>query len=314
MCAWQTSAAVALVALCAITPAALAQLIVGEDAIHERLEVTIGEDGSAHVLHEVRRNDGPVTLVSVEGTYENIRMTDGAENEVDHAISTHDGGFGVTIFEPASNTIVEYDLVGALSMDGTYTSWKYSYPTETLFVMPQGVARAYINGAAVDFDNGRFLCHGCYADIEYGGDERIYSYTPPDDDDGERIEVRTVAGITDAGFDANANAISMELDADDGVYVDVAIPKSLMDGPYEAYGNERRLVASVGIENMTHSWLQIRGASSGTLNIFGGDAAGGDMGADAAPDITVGIAAIVAGAAGLGIAIAVWSRRRQRVR
>jgi len=301
----------ARLAALALLPAVLAagaQVDMGGTAVHERLEVSIREDGSAHVLHEVRRSEGPVTLPSVPGEHSGITMSDTRGNEADHAVAERDGGFAVEIPPSGDGTIVEYDLAGAVAREGNYLTWEYSYPAETLFVMPPGTARVHVNGATVDIDDARFLCHGCYALLEYSPDERTYSYALAGGAPEGRMEIRTAAGVSGAGIDTDVGVISAEILGDARAYVDVAVPKALLAGPYEAYLDGGRIAASVSVENATHAWLQAR-AGGGTLNVFGeGGAVGG------VPMWAVGAAVAAAGAAGVAVTLAAWSRRRAGVR
>lgn len=312
MSAWPTSAAAAVaVALAVCSAAAGAQPAAGGEAVHERLEVTIREDGSAHVLHEIKRSDTPVTVPGVQGNHSGAMVTDAAGNEIRHDVSEGDGALAVALPAPEAGAIIEYDLAGAVARDGHYLTWEYSYPAATTFVMPQGTARVYLNGAAVDIGNGRVLCHGCYALLEYSPDERIYSYALAGGAPEERMEIRTAAEVTGAGIDPGVGVISAEIAGGERAFVDVAVPKALLGGPYEAYLDGSRIVASVASENATHAWLQAR-AGGGTLNVFGeGGSPGGGGGA---PMWVVGVAAIIAGAAGVAVTLAVWARRRGGVR
>lgn len=305
MSAWPTR--LAALALCPAAAVALAQLDTGGEAVHERLEVAIRADGSAHVLHEVRRSEGPVTLLSVPGEHSGISMSDTRGGAVSHAVVERDGGFAVEIPPSGAGTIVEYDLAGAVAREGNYLLWEYSYPAETLFVMPPGTVRVHVNGAAVDTDNSRFLCHGCYALLEYSPDERAYSYSLGGGAPEERMEIRTAAVVSGAGIDTGVGVISAEIAGDARAYVEVAVPKALLGGPYEAYLDGKRIAASASGENATHAWLQAR-AGGGTLNVFGEGGEGG--GGGGVPAWAAGAALAAAGGAGVAITLLAWSRRR----
>lgn len=301
-----------MLAALAVLPAvaaAGAQPDMGGVPVHERLEVAIRADGSAHVLHEVRRSEAAVTLPSVPGEHSGITMSDTRGNAVSHPVTERDGGFAVEIPPSAGGTIVEYGLAGAVAREGNYLTWEYSYPAETLFVMPPGTGRVHVNGATVDIGDSRFLCHGCYALLEYSPDERIYSYALGGGAPAGRMEIRTAATVSGAGIDTGVGVISAEIAGDARAYVDVAVPKALLGGPYEAYLDGKRLAASVAVENATHAWLQAR-AGGGTLNVFGEGGAAGM----AIPMWAIGAAVAAAGAAGVAITLAAWSRRRGGVR
>lgn len=307
MCAWPASAAVAALAILLAAAAAAAQQSEVGEAVHERLEVTILGDGSARVLHELKRSDGPFTVLGVQGERSGVTVTDAAGGDVRHDVSARDGALAVTVLEAGGGAMVEYAIAGAVARDGNYLSWEYSYPAATTFVMPPGTARVYLNGAAVDTGNGRVLCHGCYALLEYSTEERIHSYALAGGAPEARMEIRTAAEVTGAGLDPGVGVISAGIAGDGRAYVDVAVPKALLAGPYEAYLDGSRIVASVASENATHAWVQAR-AAGGTLNVFG--EGGAPAGGGGWPAWAAGIAVIVAGVAVGAAAVAVWARRR----
>ena len=311
MSAWPTRVVLAVLA-CSAMAAAGAQLAPGGGPVHERLEVTIRADGSAHVLHELKGVDSPVTLLSVPGEHSGVRISDAAGNEAGLSVTEHDGGFGVDVPASPPGTTVEYDLAAAVTRKGDYHVWSYSYPAETLFFLPPDTGRIYVNGGAVDIGNGRFLCHGCYALLEYPHEERIYSYALAGGAPEARMEIRTAATISGAVLDPGVGVISAEIVGGERAYVDVAVPRALLDGPYEAYLDGKRIAASAGQENATHAWLQAR-AGGGTLNVFGegGEPAAGGGGT---PAWAVGAAVAIAGAGGVAATLAAWARRRRGAR
>ncbi len=295
-------------------PAAEAQLIIGDEAAHKRLEVVINDDGSAHVLHEIQKSAVPVTMLSVGGEYENFVITDADGNEPSHAISRNADGFGVTIFGSPTDTVVEYDLTDAVTTVGAYGTWDFYYPETTLFAMPESAGRVYINGGSVNLgDATKINCHGCEALIEFTALEETYEYAAGA---GHTVGVATVATPQSAGYDAETGAIVLELDVDGHAYVDVSIPKALLGAPYEAYYEEERLAARIISEDTTHADFQLRMPGDGVLYILGssnGTGTGTGPPADLQDDLSVvnvGIAVIVAAAAGIGAVVFALRRRR----
>jgi len=303
--AWPTRAVLAVLA-CSAVAAAGAQMAAGGVPVHERLEVTIRADGSAHVLHELKGVESPVTLLSVPGEHSGVRIYDASGDEVGLPVTEHDGGFGVDVPASPPGITLEYDLAGAVTREGDYHAWSYSYPAETLFFLPPGTGRIHVNGGAVDVGNGRFLCHGCYALLEYPHEERIYSYALAGGAPEARMEIRTAATVSGAGLDPGVGVISAEIVGGERAYVDVAVPKALLAGPYEAYLDGKRIAASAGPENATHAWLQAK-AGGGTLNVFG---EGAEPPPGGAPAWAVGAAVAVAGAGGVAATLVAWARRR----
>lgn len=299
-----------------VLPVADAQLIIGQEAAHKRLEITINNDGSAHILHEVRRSETPVTMISVDGQYENIVMTDTSGNEVNHAISKNAAGFGVTIFSAPTNTIVEYDLINAITTVGAYETFDYYYLETTLFVLPDSAERVYINGGSVNLeDSKKIKCHGCELVIEYTTLENTFEYVAELDGINHNIGVTTVAVPQSGGFDSESNAIRVELDVDEHAYVDITIPQALLKPSYEAYHEGQRLAARITSQNSTHAEFQLRMPGTGTLDIFGNSTDTNveklkPTRSDDTALMIIAIAVIAIGVAGIGISIFVWKHRR----
>lgn len=257
-----------MLAAALVLPTASAQLVIGDEATHNRLEVTIGGDGSAHVLHEIRRSTSPVTMISVDGEYENIVMTDTVGNKENHAISRNANGFGVTIFGSNTDTIVEYDLIDAVTKVGAYETWDFYYLETTLFVLPDNADQVYINGGSANVsDSKRIKCHGCQALIEYTSAENTYEYDIELGGKTHSIGVTTAAVPRSGGFDPVTDVIRLEFDVDEHAYVGVAIPHKLLEDPYEAHYDGERLRARVVSQNDTHSDFEMRIPGTGILDI-----------------------------------------------
>ena len=302
-----------------VLPLADAQLIIGERADHKRLEITINEDGTAHVLHEINRASSPVTLVSITGQYENIIMTDINGKEANHAIAKSNDGFSVTIFNFPTNTIIEYDLLDAITRIGAYETWDYYYLESTIFTIPDNVDRIFLNEGSIELVNDvrKIECHGCDALIEYSLSESTHVYTTEIDGTSHDVEVVTVAIPQSIGFDANAQTISMNLDVDDHAFVDIVIPHGLLKGPYEAYYEQERLGARLGLQNSTHTQLELRMPDTGTLIILGNNSIDNNITIKSPKEMESGIIfpiiIIVAGIIGVLVTVFILMRKRTRV-
>lgn len=309
-------------AVASVMSVAHAQLLIGDDAVHKRLEITIDEDGSAHVLHELQSSLSPTTMRSVDGRYENLTMTDLAGNKMSHAVSQHENGFNVHILVSTTNTVIEYDLIDAVSKVGEYHTWDYSYPESTLFVMPDFVKRVYINESPIDFDDEKIKCHGCQALIEYAREELVKweSTTDGTDEIAHAIEIKTVADIPRIVLDYETRAIGLDIKTNGHAFVSVTIPHAFLDPPYEAHNIDRRLVARIESQNDTHSVLHTRMPESGVLSIFGNAMAtpsdNGFLTVEADPLAHVWqvlpVMLVIAGMAGIVVVLFVWWRRRAR--
>lgn len=302
-----------------VIPVADAQLIVGDKASHKRLEITINDDRTAHVLHEIQSSQSPVTMISVDGEYENVTMTDAQGSPTTHPISQHDNGFGVTIFSAQKNTIVEYDLINATTKIGAYETWDYNYLETTVFMMPDDVNRVYINEGPVDLvDVKKIRCHGCSALLEFTLSEMTHRYDVESDGTSHNMEITTVASPRSVGFDADAHALSLDLDVDDHAFVNITIPHQLLKAPYEAYYGDERLKLTVDSQNDTHSDIRVRMPEMGILDIFGNldikDAYGDTQTpANNLDDIVViSVVIIAVGAAGIIASLFIWKRRRSQ--
>jgi len=138
----------------AIMPTVSAQLDIGNPATNKKLEVTIGENGEIHVMHEIKKSDSPKSVRLIEGTTSNIQVTDTDGNEMQHGISAGFGNTIITLFPTSKDIIIEYDLDDVMfTQKGITTTWYFLHLETTTFIFPESVELVFVNDRPVYLKN-----------------------------------------------------------------------------------------------------------------------------------------------------------------
>ena len=100
------------------------------DTPHEVVKVTIDENGTAHVIHEINSTDAnlkPIQIDTINGNMTNLNVTDNNGNSVEYA-KIQKAPLSIIINVSQRNmTLVKYDLVNAVTnTDGV---WKWIFIT-----------------------------------------------------------------------------------------------------------------------------------------------------------------------------------------
>ena len=106
-------AILSIIVLVFFIPSASAQEVnIGEKAKQKSVEVIISEEGNIHVKHTVSSSSSPKYIDLIEGTIENLTMTN--EEGEEQLVTVLGGSEAVMIFPSESDFIVEYDLEDVL--------------------------------------------------------------------------------------------------------------------------------------------------------------------------------------------------------
>ena len=256
-----------IISIISVTPQVFAQLSIGSDAVHVAIRVTIEENGDVHVIHVVKRSIDRVQVELLPGKVENLKVLDGAGNEIQHAVSDNSI---VTLFPPEVDFGVEYDLKDVLFLEDGVWTWDLLY-TESItgveFYFPDKVDIIYANERPVRIVDAEGLrCHGCNMFLEYVIAEPLI-FNIEWEGQVFPVEVRTLDEIDSLNFDQLSRSLSFETMENN--VITMIIPLELLWNPYEVYLEEEKITKREFYQNDTHVWLDIQPKTSGTLEIIG---------------------------------------------
>lgn len=265
----------ALVIIISSVPLISAQLTLGEPAIQKLIEITINEQGEAHVLHEIKKNQNVVQVDTIDGTISNLKVIDEEGNNVEYGTVGIENITGITIFPSKEDIIVEYDLNDALFYkDGMWT-WDYFNEETTTIIFPKGVDLLFVNNSPVLLHDAKGItCYGrsqnaiCDAYIEYVINESTKLTKVQWEDKNFVVGFRTLAEISSFNFDQPTKSMSFNVNGDKQL-ITLIIPLELLWNPYEVYLDDQKILKREFFSNGTHVWLNIRPENSGTIQIIG---------------------------------------------
>lgn len=265
----------ALVIIISSVPLISAQLTLGEPAIQKSIEITINEQGEAHVLHEIMKSQKVVHVETIDGTISNLKVIDEEGNNVEYGTVGVENITGITIFPSKEDIILEYDLDDALFYkDGMWTLDYFNEETTTI-IFPKGVDLVFVNNSPVLLHDAKGItCYGrsqnaiCDAYIEYVINESTKLTKVQWEDRNFVVGIRTLAEISSFNFDQPTKSMSFNVNGDKQL-ITLIIPLELLWNPYEVYLDDQKILKREFFSNSTHVWLNIRPENSGTTHIIG---------------------------------------------
>lgn len=265
----------ALVIVISSIPLVSAQLTLGEPATQKLIEITINEQGEAHVLHEIKKSQKVVQVDTIDGTVSNLKVIDEEGNNVEYGTVGIENVTGITVFPSEEDVIIEYDLDGALFYkDGMWT-WDYFNEETTTIIFPKGVDLLFVNSSPVLLHDAKGItCYGrsqnsiCDAYIEYIINESTKLTKVQWEDRNFVVGIRTLAEISSFSFEQPTKSMSFNVNGDKQL-ITLIIPLDLLWNPYEVYLDDQKILKREFFSNGTHVWLNIRPENSGTIQIIG---------------------------------------------
>ena len=257
-------------------PMADAQEIqIGSDAKQKSIDVTIDTDGNVRVAHTVIASNTPGQLTLVNGTVENIVMSDAAGNT--RPVTKISGSNGLLILPSSGNSVIEYDLKDVLLLKDGIWIWDFRYLETTNFFLPKGTELFFVNDRAVYLgDKKGFACHGCQMTLEYSLDQPSGMKKVSWEEHEFLVEIRTFKEIENFTFDQSAKQIAFDITGmnDNGgdrgsKFLTAVIPLELLWGPYVVFLDEQRIPHTEYANNGTHAWVNMHPDTGGEISIIG---------------------------------------------
>ncbi len=219
------------------------------------------------VTHQIRNLDEPRELVFVKGTISNLKIIDSFAQskiiKIDKEAKSH------VILPNQGEIFVQYDVDDAIILKNGFWTLDFLYLERTSFFLPDKVDLIFTNERPVYLDEKKgFTCHGCQLLLEYSIDEPKKIVEVSVENKKFFVEIRTFAEIENFEFDGDKNRISFDID-NKNKFLTTIIPIELLDGPYEVYLDNEKILFQDYINNGTHVWLNAKNENSGEVSILG---------------------------------------------
>ncbi len=243
------------------------EVSISEKVKQKSVKVIINNDESVHVKHIVSSSSSPRQMDLIEGTVQNLTITDEDGNEQLLAIAGNNDA--VIIFPSHNDSIIEYDLEEVLFQKDNVWTWEFRYLEMTSFILPKDLDLVYVNDRPVNMGEKKgFACHGCQMILEYSVGEPKNTVEVDWEDKKFLVEIRTFADIEDFNFDQPAKKIGFKIN-DSNQFVTAVIPSELLWGPYAVFiGDDKKLFHEYN-NNGTHAWINLRPDTTGEITIIG---------------------------------------------
>ncbi len=234
----------------------------------QTVEITIDEDGIAHVVHKVKASTKTLQIDAYEGNMDNLSVTDRDDNEVQYL--TLEKQPIAIVLPPSGNDMIfiRYDLTDVLSLkDGVWT-WEFNAATITNMYFPKAVDMIWVNDRAVYIGEKGIRQHGGHMTLEYVIDEPVVLKQVEWEDKKFMVAIRTLTNVDQFEFNQPTKSITFDV-AKGNPLVTVVVPLDLLWEPYEVYLNSNKTFNREFYNNGTHVWLGFRPDTSGTIRIIG---------------------------------------------
>ncbi len=253
------------------TTAAFGQITMG-GAPQEDLKVSIDDNGTAHVVHEVQGNaTGAVHVGMIAGNISNFSVTDQEGNPVQYSTIGQSPMSILLLPTQRDVTLVTYDISNAVSYDNGIWKWDYYAPSDagfTDFYFPKGVDMVWVNDRPVYLGEKGLRQMGNGMSLAYVINESETIQTVQWQNQTFSIGIRTLADVGPAVFDQSAKALAFDIDKPDS-YVTAIMPKALLWGPYQATINTNSTLTNLFNDNGTYAWIGLHPRENGTVQITG---------------------------------------------
>ncbi len=113
------------------------------------VKITVGEDGSAHVIHVVEPSIQPQQVTVIQNNFTNLQIKE--ENGYIPQYGEVSGNVkSFMLFPTDKKTLIEYDLKNVVKLKDGMWSWDYVYLAETKFYLPEDANLVFANGNPIN--------------------------------------------------------------------------------------------------------------------------------------------------------------------
>ena len=259
------------------TASVFGQLSMGASP-QEDITVTIDDNGTAHVVHEVQGNaTGPVHVEMISGNLENFTVTDQTGNPVQYSTIGQNPMSILLLPTQRASTLVKYDIPNAVSNDNGVWKWDYYAPSDAAFTdfhFPKGADMVWI--VSDDKNSARPVYLG-EKGLRQVGNGAHFAYIINEPETVQTVQwqnqtfnvgIRTLANIGSPVFSQSAKSYAFNIDKANS-FVTVIMPKALLWGPYQSTINTNATLTNSFNDNGTYVWIGMWPNQNGTLQVAG---------------------------------------------
>ena len=247
------------------------QLTVGVPP-REDLKVTIAQNGTAHVVHQVKGDKkNPVQVEAITGNMTNFSVTDKDGNTVQYSTLSRSPTTVLILPTDRNMTYIKYDLPAIVSYKNGVWEWSYFEPSDTSFTdfyFPKGIDLIWANNRPVYLGEQGLRQHGNGFTLDYVINEPVTNQNVKWQDKNFNVGIRTVSGLGNYVFDQSQKTYAFDVNSPQS-FITVIMPQELLWGPYDVTINGNKTLHTQYHQNGTHIWIGLRPASAGTIQITG---------------------------------------------
>jgi len=259
--------AVISVLLFSVSQAFAQELTFGERA-KQTVEITIEENGTAHIVHKVEGKKITQQVDVFEGTVSNLSVTDRNEDDVQY-MTLEKYPLGI-VLPPTSKDMVfiRYDLNDILFLiDGVWT-WEYNNTAMVAIHFPNSVDIMWVNDNPVYLGQKGIRHHGGQSKLEYIIGEPVILKDAEWEGKKFTVGIRTLTDVDSFEFSQPTKSITFDITKEYPL-ITAIIPLELLWEPYDVYINTNQTENAEFYNNGTHVWLGLRPETVGTIGIIG---------------------------------------------
>jgi len=255
-----------------IIPTVDAQLSFGGKA-NQSIEMKIDTSQIIHVKHIVSSSNTPVNVNLITGTISNLSITNEEGERIEEKIGMGNDGKGeqnITIFASKQNSIIEYNLEDAFTLNDNMWTTKISYPQKISIYIPEEVDLIFVdNNPIILGEQKGIACHGCNINLQYYSDIlKIITEEVEWEEEKFFVEIMVDSNIEKFNFDQRSKSISFQVN-EETKFITITMPSKLLGGPYITLLDDEKILHKKYPNNETHVTLSMKPESTGRINIIG---------------------------------------------
>lgn len=259
------------------TTSTFGQISMGASPV-EDIKISIDENGTAHVVHEVAGNaSSAVHVDAIAGNLTGFAVTDQAGNPVQYS-TIGQSPMSILLLPTQRNvTLVKYNLPNIVTNSNGVWEWDYFAPGDAQFTdfhFPKGANTVW--ALSDDKTTGRPVYLAGKGLRQIGnGIHLAYVINEPEtvqtvqwQNQTFNIGIKTLANVGAPAFDQAAKSYAFNIDRPNS-FVTITMPKALLWGPYQTTIGSNATLTNEFHDNDTYAWIGLMPGKSGTLQITG---------------------------------------------
>ena len=267
---------VSIIVAVIIIPIANAQLIIGNEANQESVEIKLNQSKIANVKHIVSNSNSPVTLNLFKGEISNLTVKNEEGNnmlESGERVGIINDGLGnesILIFPSNQNSIVEYNLEDITTLYDNIWTGRVAYSETYSVLFSEDVEMIFLNNNLIQLGNNKGLS------INEGGEIvlQYYDNIPKTvkqiqwEEDFFDVELISNTEIENFSFEQESKSISFEIN-EINEFVTITMSEKLLGGPYLILLDDEKIKYNKYIQQENHISLSMKPESIGQITIIG---------------------------------------------